>query len=165
MLEKEEKTHSHRQQKSSSFNPYAEKLKGEVKKINETNKIKWRHVCRMYLCSGFFYRQKKGVSTKKNKKLLFYNLLYVNKFEVTRVFTFSYLIFFEWYKIGRMAGGKSYRYNLYNLCSFAYTNLCKLYRVMRYNVNPILSMQSWFICFQIKILDDHKTDPDKGVFW
>ena len=48
-----------------------------------------------YLCSGFFYRQKKGVSTKKNKKLLFYNLLYVNKFEVTRVFTFSYLLFFE----------------------------------------------------------------------
>lgn len=32
MLEKEEKTRSHRQQKSSSFNPYAEKLKGEVKK-------------------------------------------------------------------------------------------------------------------------------------
>lgn len=32
MLEKEEKTHSYRQQKSSSFNPYAEKLKGEVKK-------------------------------------------------------------------------------------------------------------------------------------
>ena len=118
----------------------------------------------MYLCSGFFYRQKKGVSTKKNKKLLFYNL-YVNKFEVTRVFTFSYLIFFEWYKIGRMADDKSYRYNLCNLCSFAYTNLCKLYQVMRYNVNPILLLQSWLICFQIKILDDHKTDPDKGVFW
>lgn len=34
MLEKEEKTHSHRQQKSSSFNPYAE-TKRRSKKINE----------------------------------------------------------------------------------------------------------------------------------
>lgn len=47
MLEKEEKTHSHRQQKSSSFNPYEEKTKRRSKKINETNKIKRRHVCRM----------------------------------------------------------------------------------------------------------------------
>lgn len=65
MLEKEEKTHSHRQQKSSSFNPYEEKLKGEVKKINETNKIKRRHVCRMYLCSGFFYRKKREFLQKR----------------------------------------------------------------------------------------------------
>ena len=47
-----------------------------------------------YLCSGFFYRQKREFLQKKNKKLLFY-ILYVNKFEVTHVFTFSYLIFFE----------------------------------------------------------------------
>lgn len=46
-LEKEEKTHSHRQQKSSSFNLYEEKTKRRSKKINETNKIKRRHVCRM----------------------------------------------------------------------------------------------------------------------
>ena len=48
-------------------------------------------VC-IYVAVSFI--DKKGVSTKKNK-LLFYILLYVNKFEVTHVFTFSYLLFFE----------------------------------------------------------------------
>lgn len=70
MLEKEEKTHSHRQQKSSSFNPYAE-TKRRSKKINETNKIKRRHVCRMYLCSGFFYRQKREFLQKRIKNYCF----------------------------------------------------------------------------------------------
>lgn len=41
MLEKEEKTHSHRQQKSSSFNPYAEtKRRSKKNKRDKQNKKK-----------------------------------------------------------------------------------------------------------------------------